>query len=366
MNLKPFDLERWLLQPNEIDIASAGITKLTLGDLVDALDPEMLLNYGITNGSLAIRERVAFLYPTAGADDVLITSGTAEANFLCLFRLLEPGCEMVVLNPTYQQGPGIAESVGARVVPCPLQEDRGWAPDLERLDELVGPSTRVILCVNPNNPTGTVLDEAEIAEICRIADRTGAWVVCDGALRGLEVDGEPAATPLDYYERAVATGSLSKIGITGIRIGWMVTPDRAFLDQCWADKDYTTLSHPGIGEHLAEIALRPGNFARYVDRAKRRIRTNLALLSEWVDGHRALVSWVSAVAGHTAFLRFTAPLSAEELCTRLLRDTGVLVGPGDYFGVPAHLRVRFSGETEELAAGLERLGEFLETLGTAP
>ncbi len=360
MNLEPFALERWLLQPCEIDIASAGITKLTLGDVAASLDPAMLLNYGVTNGSRRIRSRIAGLYPSARADQVLVTSGTAEANFLVFFRLLEPDSELIVLTPTYMQGPGIARRIGARVTRCPLRAGDGHAPDLDSLRHLAGPSTRVILCVNPNNPTGSVITASEMKEICRIADGVGAWVVCDGALRGLELDGEPAPTPLEYTERGIATGSVSKIGITGIRIGWMVSGNRELIEQCWADKDYTTLSHPGIGEYLGEIALRRENFTRFVARAMDRIRTNLAVLAEWVD-RTAAVRWVPAVAGHTALVECTLGMDSETLCTRLLDGHGVLVAPGDYFGAPGHVRVRYSGETHELQEGLRRFSAFLES-----
>ena len=359
MNLERFELERWLQVPNELDIASAGITKLKLRDITDTLDPDMIMNYGITCGSDDIRQQIADLYTGVGIENVLVTNGTAEANLLTLFRLLEPGDECVVFLPSYMQCAGLARSLRALVRPCGFLESEGNRPDLETLKDLVNSKTKVVCCVNPNNPTGSIITPDEMKQICSIADAVGAWVLCDGALRGLELQDQPAPTPVESYERGIATGSLSKVGITGIRIGWMVANPK-LIDKCWADKDYTTLSHSGIGEYLAGLALRPDNYRRYVKRGKDIIASQTAVLGDWIEENGDLVSWVPSRAGHTAFIGYTADMDAEELARRLLDEEGVLVAPGDYFGLARHLRIRYSGERDELVEALRRFAGYLK------
>lgn len=358
MRLKPFQLERWLLRPCTYDLASAGITKLTLRDIVPGLDPDMVLNYGVTNGSERLRSRIAALYKGANQRNVLVTTGTAEANLLAVYRLLEPGAEVVAIVPTYMQCIGLAESLGAVVKHCWLDEERGYRLDLQALERLMTPRTKLILCVNPNNPTGTVFSREEMRGMSDLAEAVGAWILCDGALRLLEVDGEPAAAPIEWYARGICTGSLSKVGITGIRIGWLVGPEE-FVEDCWAYKDYTTLCHSGIGEHLATLALEPTNFNRYLDRARAMIREHRAILADWIASHRAHVSWVPPTAGHTAFVRYHLSVDSETLAERLLAETGVLVSPGDHFESPNHLRIRYSCDRDTLVRGLEALGGFL-------
>lgn len=359
MKLKPFQLERWLLNPCTYDLASAGITKLKLRDLTPNLDPDMLLNYGMTNGSERIRKQIAALYRGVNERNVLVTSGTAEANFLAIYRLLEPGDEIVAIVPTYMQCVGLAESLGVEVKRCRLDEDNGYRPDLRELEQLVTRKTKVILCVNPNNPTGTVYSEGEMRRICGVAESVGAWFLCDGALRFLEAEGERAAAPVELYAKGIAMGSLSKVGITGIRIGWLVGPEE-FVDGCWADKDYTTLCHSGIGEYLATLALEPANFGRYVERAKTVIREHRTILADWISSHRTLVSWVPPVGGHTAFVRYHLEMDSETLARQTLAETGVLVSPGDHFESPHHLRMRISCDRDTLVKGLEAFGGFLE------
>jgi hypothetical protein len=331
-----------------------------LGDLINGIDPNLVLNYGITKGSTEVRELIANLYSGVGAQEVLITNGTAEANLLVLWNLLEPGDEFLAITPTYQQCPGIAESFGATVRRCDLEEENGYGLDIDRAASMVTEKTKIIFCVNPNNPTGTVLTGDEMKEICRIAERVGAWVLCDGALRGLEKTGEWSATPLPYYERSIATGSLSKIGITGIRIGWLVA-EESFVDECWVYKDYSTLCHTGIGEYLASIALQPDKMERYLRRARKIIEVHSGILSDWIEKNGDIVGWVPPVAGHTSFISYEPDISSFELGKKLLDKEDVLVSPGDFFKVPKHLRIRYSGEEQELREGLKRLASFLRS-----
>jgi aspartate/methionine/tyrosine aminotransferase len=358
MKLEPFHLERWLLQPNRYDLASGGMTKLPLRDLVGSLDFDMLMGYGITNGSELVRSQIAALYPGADKDNVLLATGTAEANFLALFHLLEPGDELVAVYPTYMQNTNTARSLGVEVKGMFLREESDYQLDLDELKDLVTAKTRVISLVNPNNPTGSVISAEAMRSICAIADPVGAWVLCDGALRGTEVDGNLAPTPVEYYDRGIATGSLSKVGLTGLRIGWVVA-NRELIQHCWVAKDYTTLSHSGLGEYLATFALQPEKIASFFERARSVVRRHLGILSAWVAENQDVISWVPSKAGHTAFPRYHLDMRAVDLCSRLLETQQVLVSPGDFFGVPKHLRVRYSGPEGDLVAGLERFSSFL-------
>jgi aspartate/methionine/tyrosine aminotransferase len=359
VKIEPFELERWLLQAHDYDLASAGIPKLRLKDITSDLDFNMVLNYGPTNGSEALRGRVAMQYDGIRPDQVLITTGTAEANLLVLMRLLEPGDEMIALSPTYQQCLGLSRRFGAKVNLVDLHEDCGYQLDLDQLAGRVTEKTKVIVLVNPNNPTGSILSADEMQGICAAASDVGAWVLCDGALRGLEVAGQKASTPVEFYERSIATGSISKIGLTGPRIGWMVTPDAQLLLDCWRYKDYTTLSHSGIGEYLAAIALEPENLSQIIARAHNVIKRHLTILKDWIGDHHGLVEWVPSKAGHTAFPRYRLSMDSITFCQTLLEEEGVLVGPGDFFGAPLHLRVRYSGEEAMFREGLKRLETFL-------
>ena len=243
---------------------------------------------------------------------------------------------------------------------CYLREDEGYALDIEEFKEEITNKTKIVCLVNPNNPTGSIISSAQMRAICETAEDVDAWVLCDGALRGLEVDGNLAPAPVEVYAKGIATGSLSKIGLPGIRIGWLIA-DEKLVEECWAYKDYTTLSHSGIGEYLGAMALKRESISRFIRRAREIVRTHSAILCDWVSENSRVVRGIPPKAGHTAFLKYSLDIYSRDLCLQLLKAEKVLVSPGAFFGSPRRLRVRYSCEIEILIEGLRRLGEFLET-----
>ncbi len=121
---------------------------------------------------------------------------------------------------------GIGHNLGFRVKAFHLQEDRGWAPDLDELNEVVSNRTRLIAVCNPNNPTGYILTQEEMDAIVAAAERVGAWLLADEVYSGAERLTD-TQTPSFWgrYDKVVATNSLSKAyGLPGLWIGWVVGP----------------------------------------------------------------------------------------------------------------------------------------------
>ena len=362
MKIEAFKLERWLLEKSEIDVGGGGVTKLQLKDLVADMDYDQLLNYGSTNGSEVLRSEVADWYPGIEADNVLITSGTSEANLLSNLHLLAPGDDYLAIYPIYEQTTGFVKSLGCRVIKVFLDKSESWRLDLELLKKRVTENTKIIFFDNPNNPTGACIGEQEMEEICKIAAEVGAYVVCDNAMRGSELDGKPAATPFDFYEKGIITGSLSKLGMTGPRIGWLIG-SKDIVQACWKFKDYTTLSHSGIGEYLATIALKKENREKYIRRNLDISKGNLSILENWKKENLDPVEWVGPEAGFTIFPAYHAPIGSEEFCKRFLDEKKVLISPGEYFGVDRHFRLNFGCKAEIMAEVLERLNSFMKQPG---
>ena len=118
-----------------------------------------LLGYPQTNGTIELRETISDLYPGSDIDNVIVTNGTAEANFISILNLVEPGDEVVVMIPNYMQIWGLTRSLGAKTKRLLLHAERNWGPDLDELERLVNEKTRLIAICNPNNPTGSVMSE---------------------------------------------------------------------------------------------------------------------------------------------------------------------------------------------------------------
>ena len=372
VRIREFAVEQWMNEYEETcryNLAETCVRSLTAGELLelsgrrDDVIAELeatALTYGPIPGSPRLRALVAGLYERQGADNVLVTHGAIGANALVHATLVGPGDHVVSIVPTYQQHASIPESYGARVDLLTLREEDGWLPDLDELDRLVTADTRLIALANPNNPTGALVDEADLRRIVEIAERAGAWVLCDEVYRGVDQEGDGfTASIADLYERGVSTGSMSKpFSLAGLRLGWIVAP-ADLLAAVAIHRDYTTLSVGRVDDLLASVALESRD--AILGRAKRITRTNLAILDEWVAS-RSDVHYVRPRSGTTALLRYDAPLGSYELCRRLLAETGVMFTPGDAFEVPSTVRIGYADDTDTLRTGLRLFGEFLDGL----
>jgi aspartate/methionine/tyrosine aminotransferase len=371
MKLEPFQMERMQSEwENRVahNLSESGVHPLTVEELLDPDDRDEVLRerllYVQSNGSEALRTAVAALYPGADARNVVVTNGTAEANYVSVWRLVEPGDEVVMMLPNYMQIWGIARGQGASVVPWKLREEQGWAPDVEELSRLLTPRTRLVVVCNPNNPTGSILGADAMREIVARTARQGAWLLADEVYRGAERDGVETPTFWGSYERLLVTSGLSKAyALPGLRIGWVVGPPDT-VAELWGRKDYLTISPGALSDVLARKALRPDVRARVLARTRGILRANYPVLEQWVAGHRDEIRMVPPRAGAIAYARYAWPVNSTELVTRLRDEHGVLVVPGDHFGMDRYLRIGFGNEPADLRAGLARIEAGIASLRT--
>lgn len=366
MRIDPFELERWQSiheHHTGINLTESGAHPLRVGELAAGGDRDALLGqtleYTQTNGTELLRERIAALYDGASPANVLVTNGSAEANLLACWHLIEPGDEAVVVHPVYMQIPGLIRSFGATVREVWLEPGPSrWRLDLDAVRRAVGPRTRFIAVCNPNNPTGARLDGAAVAGLRRIAADQGCWLLADEVYRGAELDGRD--TPSAWGgERVLVTGGLSKAyGLPGLRIGWLAGP-AGLIDALWARRDYTSIAPGAVNDLLARLALEPGRRVRLLERTRRILLENQALVAEWAAGLPA-VRQIPPEAGGVALIRYSGARPSAELAERLRADHGVLVVPGAHFGLEHHLRIGIGGEPTPLREGLHRVGHVLE------
>lgn len=374
MELPPFEMERWQSLHEhsvELNLSESGVEPFTVGELLemaggelDAADLEgARLGYTQTNGTARLRERIAALYPGAGPGNVLVTSGGAEANFLVMFHLLEPGDRAAVLVPTYGQTPGLARGLGAEVRPFRLEEGRGWQPAPGAAARAAGDDARVVVVTHPDNPTGAVLREEAMDEVVEAAEAAGGWILSDEVYAGAERDGEPTPSFWGRHERVLVTGSLSKAyGLPGLRLGWLVGPEET-VERLWGLKDYTTIAPAALSDRVAAAVLAPDVRPRVLERTRRIVRDNLELLSRWLDARPGLFTWRAPDAGAICWVRYHLDVGSSELAERLRREKSVLVVPGDQFGMDGYLRIGFGGDRDELREALTRTADLLGELG---
>ncbi len=371
MKINPFRMERWQSEWEnrvEFNLSESGVhpmTPLELFELAGA-DPRQLLGqrlvYNQSNGTEGLRESIAALYPGAGVEQVLVTNGGSEANYVTVWSLLDPADVVVMEAPNYMQMWGQAEAFGREVRAFRLQEERGWAPDLDELQERVDDTVKLIILTHPNNPTGAILSEGEIDRIVAIAERAGAWIIADEIYAGAELEGQRSPTFWGRYDRVLITSGLSKAyGLPGLRIGWVIGP-ADFIAQLWSYKDYTTISPSPLSDLCARIALQPNTRQQIRERTRGILQENSRPLIDWLGARPDIFRFQAPRAGAICYTRYQLDIGSSELARRLKDEQSVLIVPGDHFNMDGYIRIGYGLPRAELTEALERIETVIRSL----
>ena len=366
MRYAPFRMERYQSTYEhrvEINLTESGVHPLTVRELLDLAGmggsvDDVRLGYGQSNGSDQLRERIAALYAGATDANVLVTVGSAEANFASFWHLLETAGKAAVILPNYMQVPGLLESFGEQAFPVNLVESEGWQPDLGALERALKAGARFVLVTNPNNPTGVALTKASRDAIAELTRKHEAWILADEVYSGAEVaGGEPTPSFWGCHERVLATNSLSKAyGLPGLRLGWICGPVE-LMEGLWGRTDYTTISPASLSDHLGHIALEPGTRIRILERTRGIIRKNFGLMKDWLEAQGGRFRYQPPDAGAICYVRYDAPINSTAFAEKVRKEKNVLVVPGDHFGMDSYLRLGTGNPQEELVEALGRIRE---------
>jgi aspartate/methionine/tyrosine aminotransferase len=377
VKIEPFLLERWMSRHEthvRYDIAESGILPLSTHDLLNfepvaqrAATLERLLSlplgYSEARGTEALRAALAATYLSGDAENILVTTGAIEANYLLFNVLLDAGDHVIAPYPAYQQLYTVPKAIGCDVSLWHVGPDTGYRYDIGALERLVTPKTKVIVVNTPHNPTGAMMTPEDAVRVHALAESVGATVIGDEAYRWLAVpDGDPFAAPMfDLGGRAVSVGTLSKpFGLPGLRVGWIAGPPDV-IQKCWGMRDYITLSPGKLSDALALLAL--SHRDRIVDRNRAIILANLATASEWIRERSGVISWTPPRGGLLALLKYELPILSLELADRLATEWSVMLAPGSAFGYEYHLRLGVGQRPDIFKEGLERAGKCFDQIG---
>ena len=367
MNIPIFELERvQSIFENTVDfnLTESGFHPYTLSELLDKNQlselENMVLGYGQTNGSVPLRKRISALYNGVNEENVLVTNGSSEANFITCHTLLEKGDELVMMVPNYMQIWGIAEEMGCFPKAWHLIEGNNWAPNLEELKSLVTPKTKMIAICNPNNPTGYALTDDEMHEIIAIAKSVDAWIYSDEIYRGAELNGKTLQSFVGMYEKVMVNGGLSKAyALPGLRLGWLVGPKDLIADT-WAYHDYTSITAGIMSNYIAEIALRPEKRMEILTRNRKMLNENLIVMKQWLDQYGDLFEYVAPQAGGMIFIKYNLDINSTDLAEWLRKEKSVFILAGDCFGMDHYFRIGIGAPKQYLIDGFESIKEALK------
>ena len=372
-----------VVEAKKVEASGRKVRYLNIGDpipfgfktpphLVEAVAKAMRDGHNGYTASAGIdmaRDAVAAEYQQRGVpmtpDRVILTSGTSEGIELALGALADAGDEVLVPTPTYPLYTAVLGKLGARAMYYRTDPSRGWLPDLDDIKRLIGPATRAIVLIDPNNPTGAVYPEATRRALIDLANRSGVPILADEVYSDLGFDGPtPLLGSLDPDAPILSFSSMSKAYLApGWRAGWLTVGRSDRLnDVLGAIKKLADgrLCSPGpmqFGIHAALTGDR-SHQREFVRALRERADLSVARLSA--------MPGIEVVPPQAAFyvmpkVHLPPGRTDEDFVLALLRETGILCVYGSGFGTQpdqGFLRIVFLASPAELGAIYDDFGAF--------
>lgn len=338
----------------KFNLATSGLGNLKLRELRMSLDDLEITNGGY--GYQPLIQSIAARY-RVDAEAVVTAAGTSFANHLAMAALIEPGDEILFEHPAYEPMLAAALYLGANIKRFARRFENGFRIVADELASLATPQTRLIVLTNLHNPSGVLIDEAEMKQIGEIARGVGARVLVDEVYMETLFEEQPR-TAFHLGKEFVVTSSLTKaFGLSGLRCGWIFA-EPELAERMWLLNDLFASTPVHSGERLSVVAMQ--QLGGIGARAKELLDRNRRLLNEFLDTREAL-EVIRPEFGTVMFPRVRSG-SADDLCQLLREKYETSVVPGRFFEMPAHFRIGIAGDMDALEAGLERLGRALDEL----
>jgi aspartate/methionine/tyrosine aminotransferase len=340
---------------SRFNLANSGVAGYPLAGLpvkIEDLEINGPSTYGYQPLQLAIAARCG-----AAPENIVATNGASMGNFLALAATLEPGDEVLIEQPTYELLVSAARYLGAEVKRYPRRREHAFGIDPSDVERSMSPRTRLIALTNLHNPSSAPVDEVTLRQLGRIAHRWNARVM----VGEIYLDAMFEHTPRSAFhlgEEFITTNSLTKIyGLSGLRCGWILAqPELA--QRIWRLNDLMANIPAHAAERLSCLAL--ANLERISERSRHLLDTNRAVLNQFLD-EREDIEATRFAYGTVSFPRWKQG-SVEPLCELLRERYETTIVPGRFFEMPDHFRLGLGCETEVFAAGIERLGQALDSL----
>ncbi len=336
-------------------MAHAGAADLGLGEF------DTLALSGVNaDGHPALKAHIARRYGVA-PEQVFCACGTSLANFVALAALLEPGARVLLEQPVYEPLERVLEGLGARITALARPAAARFQPDLDAIERGFRAGARLLVLTDLHNPSAARLDPALREAIARLAEHHGAWVLIDEVyLDGVFASRPPSAIAVS--PRMIVTASLTKTwGLGMLRAGWALAP-AALVRRFWEINDHLGVESCYVADLLAIRAFE--RLPALERRARERRSACLPLVRRFAERHR--LRWHEPAGGFIAWLGLPPGMRAMALCTHARNRYDTQVTPGDFFGVPDHIRLGFGAEPDTVAEGLRRLGCAIEELRRRP
>jgi len=361
MRIPPVEYLVWAKRHKRVryELTVSGMPRATLADIDAGIEHVDLEVHG-TYGHPVVMEAVGGLYGVAPGR-VVPVPGTSNAIFNALAITCPRGGRVIIERPCYQPIQRCAEFLGIDVAWLDRKPQDDFAIDPERLRALLRDGASAAFLSNMHNPSAQLIDADTIAEIAAVCVEFGATLIVDEVyLDYAHVNlGTPRWTGAALADNVIAMSSLTKVyGLGGLRVGWMIVPQR-LVNSARRIMDYLSVENAAPSASLAIRA-----FER-LDRLEKRARDvyhgNIDIVSRWLASHPLLRSYPHHGANF-CWIRLPDGMTAGRLNSLLVREYDTRVVPGEFFGVPDHVRLSYMCTTADLSPALRNVDAALERM----
>jgi alanine-synthesizing transaminase len=303
----------------------------------------------------------------SSVQDVFITSGVSETVDICLSALLNPGDNLLTPSPDYPLYSAVLAKLGLELNTYALNEDDGWQPDLIDVHKKIGPRTRGIVLINPNNPTGAVCSRRMLEAIAELARRNNLVIFADEIYDKLILDDDAHISLASVAPDVpiVTFGGLSKNYLApGWRIGWGVVSGDAAAVKPYVEGIGRLLRSRLCANHPEQYAIKPAleGPQDHLKEVTAKLRSRRDLTMKWCSS-TPRVSCVSPKGAFYAFPRIDIPEGDDVFVKELLVQKHVLVVHGSGFGQKKgtkHFRIVFLPDEETLTKAYAGIADFMK------
>lgn len=285
------------------------------------------------------------------SDQVLITNGAKQALYVAFQALLEPGEEVLVIQPAWVSYVEQIKLAGG--CPVSVETDDQFMPTIQAIEQAITAKTVGLVLNYPNNPTGAVYPAALLLAIAELAKKHQWWVISDEIYEHIVYDGVQFNSFARYYDHTIVVNGLSKASaITGWRVGYAVGPNTLIAAMA-AVQSHFTGNVSNVMQAAIQPALQLGLPADWLVELQQRRQ----LIIDWLVDHPVL----KLVAPQGAFYCFIDCRALNQdsvtLCDRILKEARVAVVPGQYFGRDGYVRLSFANPLPQLQQAIQRIDQ---------
>ena len=347
----------------DCNLTESSYTDFRFGDLGLNLN-ELLISYVDHRGHPGLRtllsEETGGIIPS---DQVLLTSGAAQALFIISSSLLSAGDEIVVVRPNYATNLETPRAIGAHLKIVDLDFESEYRTHPETIASMITPKTRLVSITVPHNPTGVVMSERDLEAIIEITRKAGCYLLVDETYREMNFNGVlPHAAARAPHVISVASFSKT-FGLPGIRVGWLMTGDPRAFELFFAAKEQIQICGSALDEEIAFQFYQKKE--HYLPAILANLKRKFTVLKHWMNDQNYL-EWVEPQGGCVAFPRFKKPVAEriqlENFYQTLNGEFNTHVGPGHWFEQSkTSMRLGYGWPSEdELRRGLSNLKAAIE------